>query len=140
VSGIPISVDGEIVDWSKCMTYKGMMFSNVPNLAISFGYTNASWTLKADLTAGYTMRLLARMDRLGAPIAVPVRDPSVGEQPFIDFSSGYVQRALGKLPKQGDRKPWKLYQNYLLDLLTLRYARIEDGALRFLRAGQTAGS
>ena len=134
---VQLVVDGQSRDLSQALVYKGMMFSGVPNLVSTFGYTNASWTLKADLTADYTMRLLARMDRRGAPIAVPVRDPAVGEQPFIDFSSGYVQRALGKLPKQGDRKPWKLYQNYLLDLLTLRYARIEDGALRFLRPGDS---
>jgi monooxygenase len=130
-----VVVDGSPRDLSRVLVYKGMMFSGLPNLVSTFGYTNASWTLKADLTAAYTCRLLRNMDRAGMSTAVPVRDPSVAEEPFFDFTSGYVQRALGKLPKQGDCKPWKLYQNYLLDLLTLRFARVEDGTMRFLRRG-----
>jgi cation diffusion facilitator CzcD-associated flavoprotein CzcO len=133
---VQLAVDGVRCDLSKALVYKGMMFSGVPNLASTFGYTNASWTLKADLTARYVCRLLARMDATGTAVAVPVRDPSVREQPFIDFSSGYVQRAVGMLPKQGDRKPWKLAQNYLVDLATLRFAPLQDGALRFVRQGQ----
>ena len=128
-----VVVDGSPHDLSQALVYKGMMFSGVPNLVSTFGYTNASWTLKADLTAAYTCRLLRHMERAGMSTAVPVRDPSVAEEPFVDFSSGYVQRALGRLPKQGDRKPWKLYQNYVLDLLTLRFARVEDGTMRFVR-------
>ncbi|WP_414708783.1 flavin-containing monooxygenase [Ramlibacter sp.] len=128
---VAVSVDGRPCDLSRSLVYKGMMFSGVPNLASTFGYTNASWTLKADLTARYVGRLLAHLDRHGYTSATPQRDSSVAEQPFIDFSSGYVQRAAARLPKQGDRKPWRLYQNYLLDLLTLRFSRIDDGVLRF---------
>ena len=92
------------------------MFSDVPNLSYSFGYTNASWTLKADLTAGYLCRMLNHMAKKDVDIALPRRDPGIDELPFIDFSSGYVQRALAVLPKQGSEKPWKLYQNYALDM------------------------
>src|SRR3546814_10292893 len=100
-----------------------MMFSDVPNLASSFGYTNASWTLKADLTAGYVCRLLNTMKARKVRQATPRIGNEVGEEPFLDFTSGYVQRALHKLPKQGDRKPWKLHQNYALDLMALKLDR-----------------
>ncbi|MBE7942467.1 MULTISPECIES: alpha/beta hydrolase fold domain-containing protein [Ramlibacter] len=128
---LQISVDGAPVDLSQCLVYKGMMYSGVPNLVSTFGYTNASWTLKADLTANYACRLLRHLDRQGQAYAVPRAAPGVAQQPFLDFSSGYVVRALDRLPKQGDRKPWRLYQNYLLDLLTLRYSRLDDGVLQF---------
>jgi cyclohexanone monooxygenase len=111
--------------------YKGMMLTDVPNLAQAFGYTNSSWTLKADLTAGFVCRLLNYMDRRGHAVAVPRRDPSVRPQPFLSFTSGYVQRALAILPKQGSRRPWQVYQNYLLDLFTIRYGRIDDGVMQF---------
>jgi monooxygenase len=126
-----VAVDGTPWDPAKALVYKGMMYAGVPNLATTFGYTNASWTLKADLTAAYVCRLFAFMDRHGFTVAVPRRDASVRDQPFLDFTSGYVQRAVPMLPKQGDRKPWRLYQNYLLDLLTLRYARLDDGVMEF---------
>jgi cation diffusion facilitator CzcD-associated flavoprotein CzcO/acetyl esterase/lipase len=126
-----VRIGGQPCDLSRSLVYKGMMFSGVPNLASTFGYTNASWTLKADLTARYVCRLLAHMDRHGHAAAVPQRDPTVGEQPFLDFNSGYVLRAVDRLPRQGDRKPWKLHQNYLLDLLALRWSRLDDGTLRF---------
>ncbi|MDO9487646.1 MAG: hypothetical protein Q7J32_04665, partial [Sphingomonadaceae bacterium] len=112
----------------------GMMYSDVPNLASSFGYTNASWTLKADLTCEYVCRLLNHMKATGTQIATPHRDPNVEEEPFLDFSSGYVQRAADVLPRQGKTKPWKLYQNYALDLVTLRYGRVDDGTMTFTRA------
>jgi monooxygenase len=107
------------------------MLSDVPNLAMTFGYTNASWTLKADLTAGYICRLLRYMDRHGYSIAVPRRDPAVLPRPFLTFTSGYVQRALAILPKQGSMRPWAVYQNYILDLFNLRYGRIADGVMQF---------
>jgi cation diffusion facilitator CzcD-associated flavoprotein CzcO/acetyl esterase/lipase len=129
-----IRIDGERCDPSTAMTYKGMMFSDVPNLASTFGYTNASWTLKADLTARFVCRLLTHMERHGHAVAIAHRDPTVEARPFIDFSSGYVQRASQTLPKQGARRPWRLYQNYLLDLMTLRFGRIDDGTLTFGRA------
>ncbi len=120
--------------WPRTMSYKGMMYSDVPNLASCFGYTNASWTLKCDLTCEYVCRLLNYMDAHGHAEATPRRDPSVEEAPWLDFSSGYVQRALDILPRQGNKKPWKLYQNYALDLVTLRYGKVDDGTLEFTRA------
>ena len=124
-----VEVDGRPVRLAEAMAYKGVMFSDVPNFASIFGYTNASWTLKADLSAAWLCRLLNRMRRSGAAIAVPRRDPDVEERPFLDFTSGYVQRALPHLPKQGDRGPWRLPQNYLLDIVTLRFGRMADGVL-----------
>lgn len=128
---IVLTVDGSPYTPSQAMAYKGMMLSDLPNLAMAFGYTNASWTLKADLTAGYVCRLLNYMDKHGYAVARPQRDPLVAEQPFLGFTSGYVQRALAVLPKQGDRKPWQVYQNYLADLFTIRWGRVADGVMRF---------
>jgi monooxygenase len=129
------SVDGQPVNLAGSMVYKGMMLSDVPNLMFIFGYTNASWTLKADLTSEYLVRLLKRMDAAGARVAVARRDAAMSEIPFLSFTSGYVQRALPLLPRQGARRPWRLYQNYLLDLLALRFGRIEDGTLALERRG-----
>ena len=129
-----LSVDGKPTNVPDAMVYKGMMLSDVPNLMFIFGYTNASWTLKADLACEYLVRLLGRMDRSQAHVAVARRDPEVAEVPFLDFTSGYVKRALVVLPRQGARRPWRLYQNYLLDLITLRFGRIEDGTLVLERA------
>ena len=130
---IAFTLDGGQVDLSKCLSYKGTMFSDVPNLASVFGYTNASWTLKADLTCEYICRILNTMRRRGYAVAKPRRDPSVEEAPFLDFTSGYVQRALHMLPKQGARKPWKLYQNYALDMAALRFGTVDDGVMQFTR-------
>ena len=132
---IALSIDGRACRPSEAMVYKGMMLSDVPNLALCFGYVNASWTLKADLTAAYVCRLLRFMDRHGAAIVVPRRDPSVGVEPFLSFTSGYVQRAIDRLPKQGTRRPWQVHQNYFSDMLALRFGRIDDGVLRFGAAG-----
>jgi monooxygenase len=126
-----VRIDGRPCDVSQTIAYKGMMLSDVPNLALAFGYTNASWTLKADLTAGYVCRLLRYMDRHGYAVALPRRDPAVLPRPFLTFTSGYVQRALPMLPKQGSQRPWQVYQNYLLDLFNLRYGRIADGVMQF---------
>ena len=134
LGGAQIAVDGRPLRAADTMAYKGLMFGGVPNLAYTFGYTNASWTLRADLTAGFVCRLLRHMDQHGYAIAVPKPDPSVGTRPFLDLTSGYVQRGNEILPRQGTRKPWRLYQNYLLDLLTLRWGRLEDGTLEFSRA------
>ncbi len=129
--GIELLVDGRRPEPTRSFVYRGMMVSDVPNLAFAVGYTNASWTLKVDLVAEYVCRLLGHLDEKGLTTCVPrVRDrASLGEEPLIDFSSGYVQRAAAELPKQGSRAPWKLYQNYLLDLVTLRHARLQDDAL-----------
>jgi cation diffusion facilitator CzcD-associated flavoprotein CzcO len=127
-----LAVDGKAVDLPSTMAYKGMMLSGVPNFAFTAGYTNASWTLKADLTSEYVCRLLNHMDAHRHRRCVPeVADSAVTEQPIIDFSSGYVQRALDQLPKQGSEEPWKLRQNYILDIRTIRRGRIDDGAMRF---------
>ena len=132
---IALTIDGRACRASDAMVYKGMMLSDVPNLALCFGYVNASWTLKADLTAEYVCRLLRLMDRRGVAIVVPRRDPAVGVQPFLSFTSGYVQRASELLPKQGTRRPWQVHQSYFRDMLALRFGRIDDGVLRFGAAG-----
>jgi len=133
LSGMAVSVDGTRIDFGRMMSYKGMMYSDVPNLATVFGYTNASWTLKADLTAAYMCRMLNYMDKRGYAEARPIRDASVEEAPFLDFSSGYVQRALAELPRQGTTKPWKLNQNYALDMMMLRFGKVDDGTMVFKR-------
>ncbi len=130
---VAFAIDGAAVDLSKTLAYKAMMFSGVPNLIYTFGYTNASWTLKADLTANYASRLFRYMDRNGFQAATPHADASIVPQPFLDFSSGYVQRAVEMMPKQGSKAPWRLAQNYVVDLLQLRHGRIDDGTLRFSR-------
>jgi cation diffusion facilitator CzcD-associated flavoprotein CzcO len=129
---VALRVDGAPFEPGKTMAYRSMMFRDVPNLASAFGYTNASWTLKADLTSAYVCRLLNYMHARGYRQCTPrLRDASVTEAPWLDFSSGYVQRARDVLPKQGDKAPWKLYQNYPLDLLALRLSPIDDGVLEF---------
>jgi len=135
MSGLELVVDGSKVDLSKTMTYKGMMYSDVPNLASAFGYTNASWTLKCDLTGEYVCKLLNHMRRYHYVQCTPRRnDPAVIEEPVLSFSSGYVTRALSSLPKQGSKKPWRLRQNYALDLLGVRFSGIEDGTMEFTRS------
>jgi monooxygenase len=131
--GIELVVDGRPVDVSKTLAYKAMMLSGVPNFAFTIGYTNASWTLKADLISAYVVRLLGHLDKIGARSAVPVRPPDVEEEPLMDFTSGYVLRALDRLPKQGSREPWKLRQNYVVDLRNIKRAPIDDGVLAFDR-------
>jgi cation diffusion facilitator CzcD-associated flavoprotein CzcO len=132
MSGLQLVVDGAPVDLSKMLVYKGMMFSEVPNLAFAIGYTNASWTLKCDLTAEYVCRLLNHMDRHGYALCTPrVNDPDVREEPVIDFTSGYVRRALHTLPRQGSKTPWRLHQNYVRDLSMMRYGRVDDGSMEF---------
>jgi len=132
MNGLALSVDGRPVDPGQTLSYKGMMYEDVPNLASAFGYTNASWTLKCDLTCEYVCRLLNHMRRTGLRQVTPRNDdPTIERQPWLDFSSGYVQRAMAKFPKQGSKAPWKLHQNYALDLMSLRYAKLEDGVLQF---------
>ena len=114
------------------MTYKGVMYSDVPNLASAFGYTNASWTLKCDLSANYVCRLINHMDRRGYAVATPrVRNASTVADLTLPLTSGYVQRAQGLLPKQGSKQPWKMNQNYARDLRAFRFGALEDGALEF---------
>ncbi|WP_395713379.1 flavin-containing monooxygenase [Reyranella sp.] len=137
LGGVKFSVDGRAVDPARTFLYKGMMYSDVPNLASVFGYTNASWTLKADLVCEYVCRLLNHMDRHGFRQCAPRNaDPTLEEEPWVDFSSGYIQRALAQAPKQGSRRPWKLYQNYVLDLLSLRFGSVQDEAMVFSNPGR----
>ena len=131
LGGAAIVVDGQPFDPSRAMSYKGMMLSGMPNSVMTFGYTNASWTLKADLTAAWVCRLLRHMDRHGQAIAVVQPEAGVQPEPFLSFTSGYVQRAAAMLPKQGSRRPWQVYQNYLQDMMTIRFGRIADGVIRF---------
>jgi len=139
LGGMQLSVDGREIDISQTLGYKGMMLSDVPNLALTFGYTNASWTLKCDLTCAYVCRLLNHMDANGFQICVAENDdPALETEPFIDFSSGYVQRAISKFPKQGSRAPWRLYQNYALDIVSLRRSPLQDEAMRFARVRDRA--
>ncbi len=134
LGGIELAVDGREIELSETMGYKGMMLSGVPNFAFSIGYTNASWTLKCDLTCEYVCRLLKHMDEHGYRACTPEnRDPSITELPFIDFSSGYVQRSIDKFPKQGSKAPWRLHQNYALDIVNLKLGSVEDSAMQFSR-------
>ncbi len=127
LSGITPVVDGEAKPLATALQYKGMMFSDVPNLAFTFGYTNASWTLKADLVAMYMCRVLNTMKKRGLRQATPrIGEEAISPEPFVDFSSGYIQRVADQLPKQGNRKPWKLNQNYALDVMALRFGSVDD--------------
>ena len=132
LNDIEVSVNNEKVEPHNRLSYKGMMLSGVPNLAFSFGYVNASWTLRADLTCEYVCRLLNRMDKLGVNTCIPQEDPTaIVDDEYIDFSSGYVQRALDRLPKQGKKAPWRNYQNYLKDIFLVRIFSIKDSTLKF---------
>jgi cation diffusion facilitator CzcD-associated flavoprotein CzcO len=134
LGGVTLDVDGEPVDFPSRMTYKGMMYNDVPNLASSFGYTNASWTLKCDLTCEYVCRLLNHMDRTGTRQCTPRLNGVVEPEPWLSFTSGYVQRAIHMLPRQGKTMPWKMHQNYARDLLALRFGRVDDGVMEFRKA------
>jgi len=139
LGGLEVAVDGARVELPKTTAYKGMMLSGVPNLAMAVGYTNASWTLKCDLTCEYVCRLLNHMEARGFDACRPeLDDPSVRPEPLIGLRSGYVERARRLFPMQGSKRPWRLYQNYLLDRLVLRHGRVDDGALRFSRAAPGA--
>ncbi|MBG6104245.1 flavin-containing monooxygenase [Micromonospora vinacea] len=139
LGGLTLRVDGVDVDLPGTVAYKGMMLSGVPNFALTLGYTNASWTLKADLVAGYVCRLLRHLDRTGQQVVTALPPPDAGRVPLIDLRSGYVLRAVDTLPKQGATAPWRLHQNYARDVLLMRYGRLTDEGVRFSRArGMTA--
>ncbi len=131
---VQIEVDGVAVAVVDCLVYRGVMLSGVPNLASVFGYTNTSWTLRADLSCEYVCRLLNHLDKKGYGSATPVRDPSMTGSPFLDFSSGYVERARAELPQQGPSGPWRNRQNYVRDAVTMRHAPVDDGVLAFTPA------
>jgi hypothetical protein len=133
MGGMSLSLDGRPVDVSKTVSYKGMMISGVPNFTMVIGYTNASWTLKADLVNRYVCRLLNHLDAEGYVAATPVAPPEGADLPFLDLASGYVQRSLDNLPKQGSRTPWRLHQNYIRDVQLMRRGSLEDEGMTFQR-------
>jgi cation diffusion facilitator CzcD-associated flavoprotein CzcO len=127
MGGVPFTVDGARVEPAQSLGYKAMMYSDIPNLASSFGYTNASWTLKSDLTCAYVARLLNTMKKRGLRQATPRVGADVTREDFLSFTSGYVQRAIDRFPKQGDKRPWRVHQNYTLDLIDLKFGGIDEG-------------
>jgi cation diffusion facilitator CzcD-associated flavoprotein CzcO len=131
--GAELAIDGEAVELPSRMTYRGMMLSGVPNLFFTVGYTNASWTLRADLVAEHVCRILNHMRRSGDKVVTPNAKPDVEEVPLLDLKSGYVERATGRFPKQGAVNPWNVRQNYLLELLRFRTGRVADPELAFTR-------
>ncbi|WP_410640871.1 flavin-containing monooxygenase [Amycolatopsis sp. lyj-346] len=140
--GIALTVDGRAIEPGEQRTYKGTMFGGVPNLAWCVGYTNSSWTLRADLASQYVCRLLAYLDRHGFAFCVPDEASAAGagrSRPIVDLQSGYIKRAAAVLPKQGGRRPWMMRQNYLLDLADMRLSRVNDGVLHFGRAAVARG-
>ena len=137
LSNINVAMDGVPVEPNTKLAYKGMMLGGIPNFAFSFGYVNASWTLRADLTCEYVCRLLNQMDKQGVTACCPDEDlEAIADDDYIGFSSGYVQRALNRMPKQGKKSPWRNYQNYLLDIFYVRFFPIKDSTLRFYNAKQ----
>ena len=132
MSGMTMQIDGRAVEPARLVSYKGLMFGGVPNFASISGYTNASWTLKADLVSAFVCRLLNHMQRTHTRQCMPqAPDPTMALNPWVDFSSGYFQRVIDQLPKQGSVKPWKLNQNYITDLMWLRFGKVDDGVMRF---------
>jgi len=132
LGAVRLTVDSAPVDPARSFIYKGTMLSNVPNFAFCIGYTNASWTLRADLASMYVCRVLNHMDRHGYRKCKPACDPAALEaRPLLNLNSGYVQRAAADLPKQAATAPWLIRQNYILDTLTMKVSRLEDGILQF---------
>ena len=132
LNGINVTIDNVAVQPNKRLTYKGMLLSGVPNFAMSFGYVNASWTLRADLTCEYVCRLINLMDKKGVGCCEPIDDKDAyGDDRLIDFTSGYFERGLKLMPKQGNKAPWKNYQNYLKDIFAVRIFSIKDSNLKF---------
>jgi cation diffusion facilitator CzcD-associated flavoprotein CzcO len=139
LGGISLGVDGEAVDASSRLTYKGMMLEDVPNLALAIGYTNASWTLKCDLTCDYVCRLLNHMRSRGQRQCTPRNtDAPVAPTPLLGLSSGYIERGAHVFPKQGSRPPWQVRQSYLSDYRTIKLGAVDDAVMEFtpdLRGG-----
>jgi cation diffusion facilitator CzcD-associated flavoprotein CzcO len=141
LGGLDVTVDGEPLDLPQRMTYKGMMLGGVPNAALVIGYTNASWTLKCDLTLEYVCRLLNHMRAHDYAYCVPDdADPEVVSEPLLNLNSGYILRSVDKFPRQGSVRPWRVYQNYALDMMALRLGPVDDGVMRFVRGGQVAAA
>ena len=129
--GVEYQIDGRPIDFTEHFIYRGMMFSDLPNMAFTVGYTNSSWTLKVDLTANYVCRLLNHMKKHGYARVMPRLKGTVEQEPFLDFDAGYVLRSRSQFPKQGNRLPWKNYQNYIRDFISLRLGKLRDEELEF---------
>jgi cation diffusion facilitator CzcD-associated flavoprotein CzcO len=139
--GIELAVDGRRVNPGEALAYKGVMFSGIPNFASVFGYINASWTLKADLISHYVCRLLNFMDRKGVRQVTPKNQGENAAANFVEkFTPGYVQRALAAWPKQGANAPWRVYQNYFRDTMTLKWASVDNAALAFSNPRQSSSN
>jgi cation diffusion facilitator CzcD-associated flavoprotein CzcO len=131
LGGMQVVVDGRLVDFTNKLLYKGMMCSDVPNLAMVFGYSKLSWTLKCELTSEYVCRLINYMDRHNYRQCMPHNsDPAIEATPYCELSSGYIKRSIEKIPKQGSKRPWRLYQNYALDIVSLRFGKVNDGVMQ----------
>ena len=131
LGGAAITIGGKPLDTHETLVYKGMMMSGVPNFALAFGYTNNSWTLKTDLTANLVCRILTYMDRKRYRVVLPVVPDDIAEEEFLPLDSGYMKRAQHMLPKNGSKRPWRVYQNYLMDMLLTRFGRVRDRHLQF---------
>ncbi len=141
IGGIELSVDGEAVDVADKLTYKGMMLEDVPNLTMAVGYTNASWTLKCDLTCRYVTRLLNQLRESGDRQCTPRNvDGAVSPEPLLGLQSGYIQRAADRFPKQGSRAPWRVHQSYLADYRALQGSEVTDGVMEFTNRVPTTDS
>ena len=132
LSNVNFTVDNKPIDISKTITYKGMMYSGVPNLASTFGYTNASWTLGADLTSEYVCRLINHMKKKNYSVVCPQSDNNIETDPdYLNLTSGYIERSRHIFPQQGKESPWRNNQNFLKDVFQIRYGRIDDGEISF---------
>lgn len=135
MSGMTLKKDNKKLELPNHYMYRGMMFSDIPNMAICVGYTNASWTLKTDLTCVYVCRLLNHMKKNNFEVCTPhltqELEDTFSDEPILDFNSSYVLRSIDALPKQGSKIPWKLNQNYPLDIMTIKYSSLEDEALKY---------
>jgi len=131
LGGARITIGGKPLETHEVLVYKGMMMSGVPNFALAFGYTNNSWTLKTDLTANLVCRILTYMDRKGYEVVVPMVPGDIAEEEFLPLDSGYMKRAQHILPKNGSKRPWRVYQNYFMDMLLTRFGRVKDRHLQF---------
>jgi len=131
LGGVTISIDGQAIDVADTINYRGAMFSGIPNMAMTFGYTNASWTLKCELNCQFVCRLLNHMDAKGYQTCVPQATDDIETMPIVDFSSTYIQRVIDQVPRQGTKRPWRLYQNFFLDQIAMRLNAVEDGVMQF---------
>ena len=132
LSDVVFTVDGIVLEPNNALIYRGMMVSGVPNMALSMGYTNASWTLKCDLTCDYVCRLLDHMDRHAYTSCVAANNnPDLDTEPYMNLAAGYVQRSQHLFPQQGAHAPWKLHQNYIKDIFMLRHNSLDDGVMVF---------